>query len=130
MTGDVANTGHAAPALPTRQVMAAAEKPSAGAKKTEFSRTEEAREDNASREPAVSETTAAIHKSLDEIEGSPATRLSILYDTDSAQFVSRSVDAGTGEVVEQYPAESALRRVAANNQRLLEAAESDLDITV
>ena len=130
MTVDVANTGQAAPAVPTRQVMAALDKPNADAKRTGFARTEESREDNASQASAVSETTAAIRKSHNEIEGPPATRLSILYDTDSSQFVSRSVNAGTGEVVQQYPAESVLRRVAANTQRLLEAADTALDITV
>ncbi len=130
MTFDVANTGHAAPAVPTRQVMAALEKPHADAKRTGFTRTEESREDDASRKSAVSETTAAIRTSLKEIEGPPATRLSILYDTDSSQFVLRSVNAGTGEVVQQYPAESVLRRVAANTQLLLEAAETALDITI
>ena len=130
MTVVVANTGHAAPAVPTPQVMAALKTANADAKRTGFARTEEPREDNASRESAVSETTAAIRNSLKEIEGPPATRLSILYDTDSSQFVSRSVDADIGEVVKQYPAESALRRVAANTQRRLEAAAAALDITV
>lgn len=130
MIFDVANTGHAAPAVPTRQVMAALEKSNADAKRTGIARTEEARNDNASQASAVSETTAAIRTSLKEIEGPPATRLSILYDTDASQFVLRSLDAGTGEVVQQYPAEEVLRRVAANTQRLLEAAETALDITV
>ncbi len=129
MTVDVANSGHAAPTAPTRQVMAALEKSIADAKRTEFTRTEEPRED-AAREAAVNETTAAIRKSLKEVQGPPATRLSILYDTDSSQFVSRSVNAGTGEVVQQYPAEEVLRRVAANTQRLFEAAETALNITV
>ena len=130
MIFDVANTGHAAPAVPTRQVMAALEKSNADAKRTGFARTEEARKDDAPQASAVSETTAAIRTSLKEIEGPPATRLSILYDTDASQFVLRSVDADTGEVVKQYPAESALRRVAANTQRRLEAAAAALDITV
>lgn len=130
MTVDVANSGHAAPTAPTRQVMAALEKSNADAKRTEFTRTEEPREDDAPQTSAVSETTAAIRTSLKEIEGPPATRLSILYDTDASQFVLRSLDAGTGEVVQQYPAEEVLRRVAANTQRLLEAAETALDITV
>ncbi len=130
MIFDVANTGHAAPAVPTRQVMAALEKSNADAKRTGFARTEEARKDDAPQASAVSETTTAIRTSLKEIEGPPATRLSILYDTDASQFVLRSLDAGTGEVVQQYPTESVLRRVAANTQRLLEAAETALDITV
>ncbi len=130
MTVVVANTGHAAPAVPTPHVVAALEKPNADAKRTGFARTEEARKDDAPQASAVSETTAAIRTSLKEIEGPPATRLSILYDTDSSQFVSRSVNAGTGEVVQQYPAESVLRRVAANSQVLHEAAETALDITI
>lgn len=129
MTVDVANSGHAAPTAPTRQVMAALEKSNADAKRTAFTRTEEPREE-APQASAISETTAAIRTSLKEIEGPPATRLSILYDTDASQFVLRSLDAGTGEVVQQYPAEEVLRRVAANTQRLLEAAETALDITV
>ena len=130
MTVDVANTGHMAPAVPTRQVMAALEKPNADAKRTGFAETEESREDNGSNKAAVSEMTAAIRKPSKEFQGPPATRLSILYDTDSSQFVLRSIDAGTGEVVQQYPTESVVRRVAANTQRLLEAAETRLDVTV
>jgi uncharacterized FlaG/YvyC family protein len=110
--------------------MAALEKPRASVTRTEFTRTDEAREDNASDKSAVSETTTAVRKSLKKTEGPPATRLSILFDTDSSQFVSRSVKAGTGEVVKQYPAESVLRRVAANTQLLLEAAHKAVDITV
>lgn len=130
MIFDVANTGRAAPAVPTRQVMAALEKSNADAKRTEFTSTEVASKDDAPQASAVSETTAAVRTSLKEIEGPPATRLSILYDTDASQFVLRTLDAGTGEVVQQYPAEDVLRRVAANTQRLLEAAETALDITV
>lgn len=110
--------------------MAALEKPHADPERTGFVKTEEPRKDNAPQASAVSETTAAIRTSLKKIEGPPATRLSILYDADSSQFVSRSVDADIGEVVKQYPAESALRRVAANTQRRLEAAAAALDITV
>ncbi len=95
MIFDVANTGHAAPAVPTRQVMAALEKPNADAKRTGFARTEEARKDDAPQASAVSETTAAIRTSLKEIEGPPATRLSILYDTDSHDQVEvRSIYGG------------------------------------
>ena len=130
MTVVVANTGHAAPAVPTPQEVAEQKTANADAKRTGFARTEEPREDDASNKLAVSETMAAIRNSFKEIKGPPATRLSILYDTDSSQFVLRSVNAGTGEVVQQYPAESVLRRVAANSQVLLEAAETALDITI
>lgn len=130
MNLDVANTGLAASAVPTPQKMAAPEKPRADAKRTGFAKTEKPSEDNTSRESAVSETMAAIRESLKEIANPPATRLSILYDTDSSQFVQRSINAGTGEVVYQYPAESALRRAAAHNQLLAEAVEKALDITV
>lgn len=110
--------------------MAALEKSNADAKRTEFTSTEVASKDDAPQASAVSETTAAVRTSLKEKEGPPATRLSILYDTDASQFVLRTLDAGTGEVVQQYPAEEVLRRVAANTERLLEAAETALDITV
>ena len=133
MTLDVAKTAHAAhviPAVPAPQTTAAREKPFADAKRAAFAGTEEPREGDAPPDPAVSETRAAIRNSQSEIASFPTTHLSILYDSDSSQFVSRSVDNDTGEVKRQYPAESVLRRAAANTRLLLEASNTALDITV
>ena len=74
--------------------------------------------------------TDAVRTPAPTTKETPSTRLSILYDRDSNLFVSRSVNADTGEVTEQYPPETVVRRVAANAERFRETIEKLLDITV
>ncbi|MDP6352780.1 MAG: hypothetical protein QF926_04360 [Alphaproteobacteria bacterium] len=79
----------------------------------------------------VSETTEAIREFSRESGVRPTTRLSILFDENAALFVSRSVDTVSGEVLDQFPPETVLRRVAAFTERLREnAAQKVVDITV
>jgi len=42
----------------------------------------------------------------------PPPRLRIEFDTDAGRYVYQSVQTGTGEVVQQFPTEEALRRLS------------------
>ena len=89
----------------------------------------EARDEAQSK--SVSETTEAIREFSKESGARPTTRLSILFDENAALFVSRSVDTQSGEVLDQFPPENVLRRVAAFTERLTEnTGQKVVDITV
>jgi len=59
------------------------------------------------------------------------TKLSIGFDRDVGVFISRSLDARTGEVIDQYPAEARLRQMKAfaEQQRQAAAEQPILDET-
>jgi len=60
-----------------------------------------------------SETTEAVERERGAQSGLPQTRLSIIFHEDSRLFIARSVDFETGEVVDQFPPEQTVRRIAA-----------------
>ena len=64
------------------------------------------------------------------VVSTPQTRLSIDFDRDVGVYVSRSLDASTGEVVDQFPAETRLRQMKAFAELQRQAAEPVLDETV
>lgn len=75
-------------------------------------------------------STAEAVKEFNENQSGQSTRLSILFDDASRQFVSRSVALESGEVIDQFPQEAALRRIAAVVAQLSERATSRIDVSV
>jgi len=61
----------------------------------------------------VGETARVVQQAQENASLSPNTRLSILFDDGANLFVSRSVENKTGEVVNQFPPEQFVKRVAA-----------------
>lgn len=78
---------------------------------------------------SVAATSDAVRE-FSENAAIAATRLSILFDDASRQFVSRSVAVESGEVVDQFPQEAVLRRIAAVVEQLAEQRVPRVDISV
>lgn len=79
---------------------------------------------------SVTETAEAIREVRESFGSQPTTRLSILFDKQAGLFISRSLDAETGEVLRQFPPESVVKRVTALAEQLASKEESELDLEV
>jgi hypothetical protein len=63
------------------------------------------------------------------LQGLTQTKLSIRYDQDADVFVSASVDKGSGKIVQQYPFEVQVARIAYINAQIQQSLEARLDFS-
>ncbi len=115
---DISTVGGLAP--PVRQKPAATEETRPGATTAIAARQREAVDDTDAKteESAAGKTAKAVQQAQRNARLAPDTRLSILFDDGANLFVSRSIENETGEVINQFPPEQAVKRVTALVEKL------------